>query len=219
MPLKSIKPGADIVVTGVEKEGRRILLRASNGKTKSRPFSEIEVILKALNSEGITHVETVLAGSGSSRNQPETIFANLPYIDYTFIDRKKHLVLRDEHCHQLGALKELDLLEAKHIVDNFKTRQTSLPMQIIVTTELRETTKALVALGGDLTALSPEVYSIAVQGRLIWVIKNGTLSCSSEGAYALLPKAPSANAYAIGTIQGIKIFEEPNTHVFSCQSD
>ena len=53
---------------------------------------------------------------------------------------------------------------------------------------LRETTMALVAIGGDLTALSPEVYSIAVQGRLIWVVKDGTLSSHLRARTLYFPR-------------------------------
>ena len=213
MNLKSIRPGADIVLTSIDTTERRFILMASNGGIKSRPFSEIESIVKALNADGIVHVETVLAGSGSSRNQPETILANLPYIDYTFIDRKKHLVIRDEPSHAAGQLQELDLIQAKNIVDRFKERQTSLPFQLIVTSKLRETTMSLVAAGGDLKALSPSAYSVTIQGRLLWIVTPAALSCSREGAYALLPGTPSSKAFLVGELFGNRLFEEPNAHV------
>lgn len=213
MSLKSIRPGADIVLTSIDTTERRIILKTSNGEIKSRPFSEIEAIVKALNADGIVHVETALAGSGSSRNQPETILANLPYIDYTFIDRKKHLVLRDEPSHAVGQIQELDLIQAKNIVDRFKERQTSLPVQVIVTSKLRETTMSLVAVGGDLKALSPSVYSVTIQGRILWIVTPDALNCSSEGAYALLPGTPSFKAFLVGELFGNRIFEEPNAHV------
>ena len=217
--LKSIKPGSDITLTGIDVAERRFLLKTSNGDNKSRPFSEIENILKALNAEGIVHVETVLAGSGSSRNQPETILANLPYVDYTFISNKKHLILRDEPSHVLGKLNKLDLLEARSIVDRFKARRTSLPVQLIVTSKLRETTTALVALGGDLKALSPTAYSVTVHGRLLWVVTPSVLNCSLEGAYALLPGTPSAKAALVGTLFGNRLFEEPNAYLIISQAE
>jgi hypothetical protein len=213
MNLKSIRPGADLILISIDTIERRLVLKASNGEIKSRPFSEIEAIVKALNADGIVHVETVLAGSGSSRNQPETILANLPYIDYTFSDRKKHLVIRDGPSHAAGQLQELDLIQAKNIVDRFKERQTSLPVQVIVTSKLRETTMSLVAAGGDLKALSPSAYSVTIQGRLLWIVTPDTLSCSREGAYALLPGKPSSKAFLVGELFGNTLFEEPNTHV------
>lgn len=213
MNLKSIRPGADIVLKSIDTTERRFILMTSNGEIKSRPFSEIEAIIKSLNADGIAHVETVLAGSGSSRNQPETILANLPYIDYTFIDRKKHLVIRDKPSHAAGQLQELDLIQAKNIVDRFKERQTSLPVQVIVTSKLRETTMSLVAAGGDLKALSPSAYSVIIQGRLLWIVTPDALSCSSKGAYALLPGTPSSKAVFVGELFGNRLFEEPNAYV------
>jgi hypothetical protein len=217
--LKSIKPGADVILIDVDLKGKRLILLSSSGVSRSRPFSEIESIVKALNSDGIVHVDTVLAGSGSSRNQPETILANLPYIDFTFIDRKKHLVIRDEPSHQIGILNELDLLEARRIVDRFKSRQRILPTQIIVTSKLREATSALTALGGDLKALSPVLYSISVQNRLIWIVSPSALNCSAEGAYALILGTPSTNAKAVGTLFGNRLFEEPNSYTCVLQPD
>jgi hypothetical protein len=196
-----------------------LLIQTASGDRKSRPFSEIESIIKVLNADGVAHVETVLSGSGSSRNQPETILANLPYIDYAYIDNKKHLLLRDKQSHELGKLNELDLLEAKSIVDRFKARRVSLPTQIIVTSRLRETTAALVELGGDLKALGPTAYSLTVQGRLIWVVTAGTLSCSGEGAYTLLQGSESAKAIFVGTLFGNQLFEEPGAHLIVSRPD
>lgn len=213
MNLKSIRPGADIVLTKIDVIEKRFILNASNGEIKSRPFSEIETIVKALNANGIVHVETVLAGSGSSRNQPETLLANLPYIDYTFIDRKKHLVFRSESSHAAGQLQELDLVQARNIVDRFKERQSSLPVQVIVTSKLRETTMALVAVGGALKALSPSAYSVDIQGRQLWIVTPDALSCSTEGAYALLPGTPSSKAFLVGELFGNRLYEEPNAYV------
>ncbi len=211
--LKSIRPGADLVLTGIDSSEKRFLLKTANGDSKSRPFSEIEAIVKALNVDGIAHVETVLAGSGSSRNQPETILANLPYIEYTFINRKKHLVIRDEPTHPAGHLQELDPIQAKKIIDRFKVRQTSLPVQVIVTSNLREATMSLVAAGGDLKALSPAAYSVTIQRRTIWIVTPDALKCSKESAYAILSGTPSAKAVFVGELFGNSLFEEPKAFV------
>ena len=219
MNLKSIRPGADVVLTSIDTTEKRFILKTSNGEIKSRPFSEIEVIVKALNADGMVHVETVLAGSGSSRNQPETMLANLPYIDYTFIDRKKHLVLRSEPSHAAGQLQVLDLIQAQNIIDEFRKRQISLPVQLIVTSKLRETTTSLVAVGGDLKALSLLAYSVIIQGKLLWIVTPEALSCSKEGAYALISGTPSSKAFLVGVLFGNKLFEEPNAHVLISQAN
>lgn len=216
--LGSIRPGADITLTNVDFDGLKLELETSSGAKRSRPFSEIEAIIRFLNSEKVAHVDTVLGGSGSSRNQPETILANLPYIEYTYIDRKKHLVLRDEPTHVIGTLKEVSLIEASRIIDEHRERQITLPSQIIVTSKLRETTRSLVAIGADLNALSQSVYSAKLQARLIWVVLKGTLDLSSEGGYSLVPVAPSVDAVFVGELLGTALFEEPGTFVITSKA-
>jgi len=216
--LESIKPGADITVTNVDFDGMKLELENSSGARRSRPFSEIEAIIRSLNSEKVAHVDTVLRGSGSSRNQPETILANLPYIEYTYIDRKKHLVLRDEPTHDLGTLKEVSLIEASRIIDEHRERKIALPSQIIVTSKLRETTMSLVAIGADLSALSQSVYSAKLQARLIWVVLKGTLDLPSEGSYSLVPVMPSVDAIFVGELLGTALFEEPGTFVITSKA-
>jgi hypothetical protein len=216
--LESIRAGADITLTNVDFDGMRLELETSSGVKRSRPFSEVEAIIRCLNSEKVAHVDTVLGGSGSSRNQPETILANLPYIEYTYIDKKKHLVLRDEPTHKIGTLKEVSLLEATRLIDQHKERQITLPSQIIVTTSLRAVTMNLVALGADLTALSQSIYSANIQGRLIWVVLKGTLEFSSEGGYALLPVGPSADAVFVGELLGTALYEEPGTFIVTSKA-
>lgn len=218
MNLESIRAGSDITLSNVDFDGRKIELVTSNGVRKSRPFSEIEAIILCLNSEKVAHVDTALGGSGSSRNQPETILANLPYIEYTYIDQKKHLVLRDKSTHAIGTLNEVSLLEASQIVDQHKERQISLPSQIIVTADLRATTMNLVTLGADLNALSQSIYSANVQGRLIWVVLTGTLNLSAEGGYSLIPVPPSNDAVFVGELLGTALFEEPCTFLLTIQT-
>jgi hypothetical protein len=218
MKLGSIRAGADITLTNVDFDGMKLELETSSGAKRSRPFSEVEAIIRFLNSEKVAHVDTVLGGSGSSRNQPETILANLPYIEYTYIDKKKHLVLRDEPTHEIGTLKEVSLLEATRIIDQHKERQIALPSQIIVTTNLRDATMNLVALGADLSALSQSIYSVNMQGRLIWVVLKGTLELSSEGGYVLLPVAPSADAVFVGELLGTALYEELGTFIVTSKA-
>jgi hypothetical protein len=216
--LVSIRAGADITVTNVDFEGMRFELETPTGAKRSRPFSEIEAIIRCLNSDKVAHVDTVLGGSGSSRNQPETILANLPYIEYTYIEKKKNLVLRDKSTHEIGTLKEVGLLEASKIIDQHKERKIALPFQIIVTSKLRETTMNLVALGADLSALNQSVYSANLQGRLIWIVLKGTLNLSSEGGYFLVPVAPSADAVFVGELLGTALFEELGTFVITSKA-
>lgn len=66
-------------------------------------------------SKPAVHVDAVLGGSGSSRNQPETILANLPYIEWLRINNKKHIVFVGEATHDFGTLRQMDPIQAEQI--------------------------------------------------------------------------------------------------------
>ena len=68
--LKSIRPGADIVIEKVDPEQNKITIRNSSGKVHNRYFVELQRIWNALLSTPMIRVEDILNGSGSSRNQP-----------------------------------------------------------------------------------------------------------------------------------------------------
>ena len=61
-------------------------------------------------------------GSGTSRNQPETVFANLPYIQHFKYKKKKHILLRNKNVHEAATLSELQGVEFRKVrkqVDNY----------------------------------------------------------------------------------------------------
>jgi hypothetical protein len=103
LKLESIKKGANIFIEEVDYSSLKVKTEA--GDVKSRSMQELEKIWKALNSNPVVHVDSVLGGSGSSRNQPETIFANLPYVEYLYVDGKKHLALVPA-SHKPGTIKQ-----------------------------------------------------------------------------------------------------------------
>lgn len=92
---------------------KRNLFINLNDKQKSRPFDELERIWQEMRSKPAVHVESFLGGSGSSRNQPETILANLPYVEWLLIDARKHIAYVDEVTHEFGTIKEMDEIRAE----------------------------------------------------------------------------------------------------------
>jgi hypothetical protein len=104
LPLHSIKEGADLTVTQVVDDG--VWLRRFDGEPKFRKMHEFDKIIRALNANpgGAVHVDTTLNGSAPSRNQPETIFANLPYIEVVYLDGKKHIKLVPAPSHAIGTI-------------------------------------------------------------------------------------------------------------------
>ncbi len=130
--LSSIRPGADIVVEKVDIEQEKIVVRNSSGKIFNRSVVEFQRIWDALISEPAVRVEEVLNGSGSSRNQPETIFANLPYIEWLKVTNKKHIAYVGDASHPFGTLKQMNSINASKIVDSMSDGNDS-SRTIIVT--------------------------------------------------------------------------------------
>lgn len=92
--LKSIRPGADIVVVEMDDDKNCLLLRTTQNQIKSHPYGELEVIREELMRQPAVHVERVLHGSRTSRNQPKTILANLPYIEWLKLSNMKHISVK-----------------------------------------------------------------------------------------------------------------------------
>ncbi|CAK2667834.1 DUF262 domain-containing protein [Vibrio crassostreae] len=107
--LQSLNPKtAPIYLTKIDLESKKYFVSSKLGEEgSSRFFWELEAIWADLTRKGFTNVDQALFGSGSSRNQPETIFANLPYIQHFRFKGKKHIFLRGTSVHELGSLSEL----------------------------------------------------------------------------------------------------------------
>lgn len=84
-----------------------VVIPSGSSGSITRTLGELETIWLELLEKNLVNVEQSLAGSGSSRNHPETILANLPYVEYCKLNKKKHLVLRANATHPLGSIKKL----------------------------------------------------------------------------------------------------------------
>jgi 5-methylcytosine-specific restriction endonuclease McrBC GTP-binding regulatory subunit McrB len=107
MPLSAVTfrtPG--IIVNKVDRDSKKYSL-TQEGKDVSRSFNELESIFADLNTNGYVSVDKSLYGSGSSRNQVETVFANLPFIQVFKYKDKKHLLMRAFDVHALGEIENL----------------------------------------------------------------------------------------------------------------
>ena len=122
-PLQPVNPNAaPIYVTKVDFKSKKYFIASSpNEQGSARSFWELEDIWSELKNKGFSNVDQALYGSGSSRNQPETIFANLPYIQHFKYQKRKHLLLRNDAVHPIGQLSELSDKETKLVrtqIDN-----------------------------------------------------------------------------------------------------
>ncbi|MDO6634853.1 DUF262 domain-containing protein [Pseudoalteromonas carrageenovora] len=130
--LCSINPKTpSIYLTSIDKNlGKYFVSNSPNSKGTARSFRELEDIWSELTIKGFSNVDQALYGGGSSRNQPETIFAHLPYIQHFKYKNRKHLLLRNEPVSEIGNLSELPTSELRIIrkkIDNY----TSLSNQKI----------------------------------------------------------------------------------------
>ena len=208
LQLNSIKPGANIIITSVDIEGERIFLTDSSNNKKSRPFDELRRIWDCLCINDVAHVDTVLSGSGSSRNQPETIFANLPYIEWLIIANKKHLRFVGDISHPIGTLKQMDSVATHQLKEKINLRNNNFPSSIHVIDDIKIYSRWLEALTGiSPLAVSNGVYKIIQTGHEIWIV--GTLETGNRleaGIYPVLNilSLPSAKEEII--IAGITFY-------------
>lgn len=146
--LNSIRPGAEIVIEKVDIDQKKITIRNAAGKVQNRYFAELERIWSALLSNTAIRVEEVLNGSGSSRNQPETIFANLPYVQWLKINNKKHIIYVEKLTHPLGTIQQMDSMEAAEIANCLSGENLSKLAVMIVSDDVLRTAKTITSITG-----------------------------------------------------------------------
>jgi hypothetical protein len=188
LELESIKPGANVILTGIDRKAQRIWLITSAGKEKTRPFSELRKIWDKLCSSPAAHVDSVLGGSGSSRNQPETVMANLPYIEWFFMDGKKNLTLMKEPTHDYGTLYKMDEVAASEIKDKLMNAENTACEVVIVTEDIKATAAAYEKVTGlPLKPVSPGIYEqYKDKFRFIFVSKSNLNDQVEVGTYTVV---------------------------------
>jgi len=193
LELQSVRPGAKITIQEVDEEKGCILLKTSQGQYKSRPTSELMTIWDEMMKSSVVHVEGVLYGSGTSRNQPETILANLPYIEWLKINNKKHIAFVGKSTHAYGTLKRMDSVAAAEITEKAtgSTNRNRMKM-VIVSSELQEVISQLQSkINGTIVAIEPGIYSFESDGVEVLFIANGKTELS-PGYYPILKATPSS---------------------------
>ena len=131
LTLKSIRPGAEITILCVDAEKGNLILRTKSGENKSRPLSELVFLQNELQRKPAVHVDEALHGSGTSRNQPETILANLPYIEWLKIDGKKHIAYVGKRTHPFGTLQKMSAAETVKTMEAMHNTEVT-PNSVIV---------------------------------------------------------------------------------------
>lgn len=103
MHLSSLSGSAKgITVEKIDRENKSVKLKVDDQTEDSRSFDELHKIWNVLRNKEFAHVESILSGSGSSRNRPETILASLPYIGWARYHGKKCLAYVENEIHDFG---------------------------------------------------------------------------------------------------------------------
>lgn len=175
--LSSIRPGSEITLTKIDVANGTLELRDSSNKRRSRPLAEVQKIWEQLCINKAVHVDTALGGSGSSRNQPETIVANLPYVEWLILGGKKHISFVGRNTHNLGSLKQMDPIAAQIIANDNQSANGAFPTAIIISDNLRSMANFLEALTGlPANGVSPGVYSFTHSSGETWVVNSSALA-------------------------------------------
>lgn len=198
LELHSIRPGASITILEVDDEKNCLILRTAQGLTRSRPLSEIELIWNEMSKCAAVHVEGVLHGSGTSRNQPETIFANLPYVEWLKVNNKKHIAYVGKNSHPYGTLRQMSAIDAEAIAQNVsKQSNASKAKTVIVSADIGKTVSALTnSMPGKLSTIEKGVYSFEGVGVEILIL----LSSQTDllpGCYTVVSKGQTSSSRVV----------------------
>lgn len=192
LELQSIRPGAKITIQEIDDIKNYLILKTAQGQCKSRPISELQIIWDEMMKTSVVHVEGVLHGSGTSRNQPETILANLPYIEWLKINNKKHIAFVGKKTHAYGTLKQMDSVAAAILSEktaNYSVSENYMQI-IIISTDLQTAISQLQSkINGTIAAVEPGIYSFEGDGIEVRFIANGKCELS-PGFYPVLKTTP-----------------------------
>lgn len=204
LDLESVRPGAGIRILSVDEEQGNLQLRTVAGQVRSRPLVELERIWNELQKSPAVHVDQVLNGSGTSRNQPETILANLPYIEWAKIHNKKHLVFVKESTHPYGTLRQMDKAAAAKISALVDDSQGNEDVSVVVVTaDVKSSIDFFQGFcGGVVTAKEQGVYLLETNTSLIAFV-TPSQSGLEIGTYPIV----EAN-YGIYKVGSIKLLGE-----------
>lgn len=205
--LRSIRPGAEITIEDIDRTEDRLIVVTADGKRRTRPLSEIQYLWERLCTSAAVHVDSALGGSGSSRNQPETILANLPYVEWLIFESRKHIALVGRATHESGTLKQMDGVAAETLKKRLKegVETTELSTVIVVASDIRHAAETLEAATGlPVEALDSGIYKRDHSGSRVLLVASSSLSPDIEpGTYAVI----RSKSIPVGTIP-IKIADQ-----------
>ncbi len=203
MRLNSIRPGAEITIKQVDTVQRKVVVESASGKLQSRSFFEFQRIWEALLASPAIRVEEVLNGSGSSRNQPETIFANLPYIQWLKIDNKKHIAYVGKATHPYGTIQQMDSMRVAQLsTKEDSLKKSDLGAVLVVTDNIIATAATITSIVGKRGQAEPEgIYVFYLDDKVLILADSGKIQLSC-GTYVEISTAFLTNALYTRTFLG-----------------
>lgn len=187
LELGSVRPGAEITIQEVDEEKDCLILRTAQGQDRSRPLSELRAIWAKMMTTPAVHVEGVLHGSGTSRNQPETILANLPYVEWLKVNNKKHIAYVGRNTHAYGTLKRMDSIRSAELISKLSVVSSkSATKMVSVTADVSKLVNQLQSkVPGTVTAVEPGIYSYQGPEIEIIILISGRTALA-EGCYTVV---------------------------------
>lgn len=131
---------ATFSVEEVDYDNKNIVLNVG-GTRKTWTFEKMKKVWDEMYYKPAANVEVVFGGSGSSRNQVETIFACLPYVEWLYIDKKKNIAYIGKETHPYGEIKKMEEAkeaEYEHMMAAPEPRNPLLPEKSVTTKEENE---------------------------------------------------------------------------------
>ncbi len=130
--------------------------------------------------------------------------ANLPYIEWFYMDGKKHLTLVKEPTHDYGTLYKMDEIAASEIKDKLINAENTACEVVIVTEDIKSTAAAYEKVTGmPLKPVSPGIYEhYKDKVRYIIVSKSQLDVHIKPGTYTIV----SGNSGSISNISGQSVF-------------
>lgn len=186
--LNSIRQGAEIEILEIDIEKDNLILKTISGKKRSRSIEELRRIWNQMMIKPAVHVEGVLHGSGTSRNQPETILANLPYVEWLKIDNKKHIAYVGENTHPYGTIKQMDSIKATEIASqlNLSDSIKNSFSTVIVSRDVNTSISVMQSVcDGVISTLDKGVYQFETATELI-VFLSADVCGLEEGTYCVM---------------------------------
>jgi len=114
---------ANIIIKSIDYNKKRFAFSTvQNNRLLYQDFKSLQTIIDELNRNGYCNVNKAL--NNSNDFHIETLFANIPRIQFLNIDRKKQLILRNEAQHSLGEVQEVPKKETKKIKSSIVSHST-----------------------------------------------------------------------------------------------